>query len=133
MSTSAEIRTYDLDAHLDLADNALEILQRLHLASGPDTAALLMHSQQIRSRRLTGDTLDALRTVHQRLLAEANPDFWLDEFFGQEGDCDAHQMDLVVDAAAVRLDEATTIGSLIEELERTMSSDSKMVPSENKS
>lgn len=120
MSTSAEIRTYNLDAHLDLADSALEIIQRLHLAPGADTTSVLMHSQQIRSRRLTGDTLEALRSVHQRLLVEANPDFWLDEFFGAEGACDASQMDLVVDAAAVRLDEAATIGSLIDELERAM-------------
>ena len=112
-----------------VAERPIEILQRLTLVPGTDEALALFRSEEGGAEAPSSALIESLRGIRQRLLAEASPDFWIQEFALESGEVDSHQIDLAVDVAAVRLGEATAISGIIDDLENSALGNSQVAPS----
>ena len=99
--------------------SALEVLQRLQVVPGAREALAIVRRQGLNpsGSESQADLICALRGIHQRLLAEGSPDYWIQDFQPGDREVDMDQMDLAVEAAAARLLEAACIADLIESLE----------------
>jgi len=102
------------------AERPVEILQRLILVPGAEEALNLFHETNLGTDS-SADLLNTLKSMRHRLLAEASPDYWLEEFSIKDDGVDSHQIDLAVDAAASRLEDATAIAGLISVIENDCS------------
>jgi len=100
-----------------VAERPVDVLQRLMLVPGSQEALALYRSAETQEGEPSPDLMNALRNIRQRLLAEASPDYWIQELSIGDDGVDAQQMDLAADAAAARLGEAAAVGSIIDELE----------------
>lgn len=102
-------------------ERPVEILQRLILVPGAKEALDLFHETNSGAGS-SDDLLSTLKNMRQRLLAEASPDYWLEEFsINNNAGVDSHQIDLAVDAATARLGDATAIAGLINVIENDCS------------
>lgn len=85
------------------------------LTTLPATLGASGVAQNVRHASLTGNLaeliphLDGLRSLHSRLLAESNPDYWFEQ--GTGDDLDA--VTLAADVAAERRHQAVMVGSVV--------------------
>lgn len=98
-----------------------EVLQRLHLVPGAKEALALTRRVVSSPSTTHADLLEALRGVHQRLVIESCPDFWLHELAVEPSGLNQDQIDLAADAASARMEEAATVANIIETLEEAHS------------
>jgi hypothetical protein len=98
---------------------ATEVLQRLQVVPGAKEALDLLRQRVPGDpdSKMQEDLISALRGVHQRLLAEGSPDYWIEDLPSGITEVDMDQMDLAVEAASTRLNEAAFIAELIEMLD----------------
>ena len=103
----------------DTTDRPADILQRLTLVPGAEEALALFREPESSGKGGVPNTalIDVLKGIRQRLLAEASPDYWIQEFSIGDDYVASHHMDLAVDAAATRLGEAAAVATIIEGLE----------------
>lgn len=116
-STQAKDPLLDMFGESAQPDGVTEVLQRLHLVPGAKEALALTRRVVSSPATTHGDLLEALRTVHQRLVVESCPDFWLHELAVEPSGLNQDQIDLAADAASARMEEAATVANIIVTLE----------------
>lgn len=104
---------------VDTIDRPADILQRLTLVPGAEEALALFREPDSNGEGGAPNPalIEVLKGIRQRLLAEASPDYWIQEFSVGDDYVASHHMDLAVDAAATRLGEAAAVANIIEGLE----------------
>lgn len=128
MSSQEVMLNGSVDA-IPTSASALEVLQHLQVVPGAREALAIVRRQGLAPSGLESqaDLICALRSIHQRLLAEGSPDYWIQDFHPGEREVDMDQMDLAVEAAAARLLEAACVADLIASLETRHATQQKYV------